>query len=276
MFLGWYRSLRENIDPLQFLAGLVFGIGALARLPVILGAPFFVLVGGGGTIWRRGFAAGLGAVIPIAALLLYNLLATGHPFNPAYDHLYKTEYLGYLPPRLDHPLPLNCQIAQDLCQSLRIDRSLGIEDIGHIPLNALIMFTWLPIYQPDCGFQLLNPDCPILQPDQIGMSIILTSPAYLLAIPAVIWGWRRRIVIGSVLAAVPIAFLNLMHFSQGWVQFGYRFSNDFAPFALILVTLAIAHIGARNRVAYVLVIVLVAASIIINAWGVYWGVTLGW
>ena len=28
-----------------------------------------------------------------------------------------------------------------------------------------------------------------------------------------------------------------MHFSQGWVQFGYRFSNDFAPFAMILVTL---------------------------------------
>ena len=31
-----------------------------------------------------------------------------------------------------------------------------------------------------------------------------------------------------------------MHFSQGWVQFGYRFSNDFAPFALILVALGIA------------------------------------
>jgi len=269
MFLGWYRRLRENIDPLQFLAGLVFGIGALARLPVILGAPFFVLVGGGGTIWRRGFAAGLGAVIPIAALLAYNLLATGHPFNPAYDHLYKTEYLGYLPPQ-------HCLFPQDFCDTLKIDRSLGIEDIGHIPLNALIMFGWLPIFRPECGLQILNPDCPILQPDQIGMSIILTSPAYLLAIPAVIWGWRRRLVIGSVLAIVPIAILNLMHFSQGWVQFGYRFSNDFAPFALILVTLAIAHIGARSRIGYGFVVVLVAASIIINAWGVYWGVILGW
>ena len=28
-----------------------------------------------------------------------------------------------------------------------------------------------------------------------------------------------------------------MHFSQGWVQFGYRFSNDVAPFALVLVAL---------------------------------------
>jgi hypothetical protein len=63
-----------------------------------------------------------------------------------------------------------------------------------------------------------------------------------------------------------------MHFSQGWVQFGYRFSNDFAPFALVLVTLAIARLGPRNP----LVILLVAASIIINVWGVYWGVALGW
>jgi hypothetical protein len=63
-----------------------------------------------------------------------------------------------------------------------------------------------------------------------------------------------------------------MHFSQGWVQFGYRFSNDFVPFALVLVTLGIARLGARN----LLVVALVAASIIINAWGVFWGVKLGW
>jgi hypothetical protein len=111
-----------------------------------------------------------------------------------------------------------------------------------------------------------------VRPDQIGMSILLTSPAYLLAIPAVLYGWRRRLVAGSILAIGAIALLNLMHFSQGWVQFGYRFSNDFAPFALVLVTLGIARLGAKN----ILVLALVGASIIINAWGVYWGVTLGW
>ena len=42
---------------------------------------------------------------------------------------------------------------------------------------------------------------------------------------------------------VLIALVNLMHFSQGWVQFGYRFSNDFAPFALVLVALGIAAPG---------------------------------
>jgi hypothetical protein len=272
LFLRWYRKLRETVDPLQFMAGVVFGIGALARLPVIFGAPFFLFVGGGGSFWRRGLAAGLGAAIPLAALLAYNLAATGHIFNPAYDYLYRTEYVGYLPPNPNEPLPLHCQIAPDFCAGLKIDRSLGIEDIGHVPLNALIMFTWLPIAQPECGLQILSPECPILQPDQIGMSVLLTSPAYLLGIPAVIYGWRRRVVAGSLLAILAISILNLMHFSQGWVQFGYRFSNDFAPFAVILVTLGIARLGARSLV----VMALVAASIIINAWGVYWGVTLGW
>ena len=40
---------------------------------------------------------------------------------------------------------------------------------------------------------------------------------------------------------------------------------------LVLVTLAIARLGIRP-----LTVGLVVASIAINAWGVYWGVTLGW
>ena len=62
-----------------------------------------------------------------------------------------------------------------------------------------------------------------------------------------------------------------MHFSQGWVQFGYRFSNDFLPFGMVLVTIAIARMGVRP-----LAVALVAVSVLVNAWGVYWGVRLGW
>ncbi len=268
LFLAWFRRLRGYIDPLQFMAGFVFGIGALARLPILFGAPFFLFVGGGGSYWRRGFSAGLGAFIPLALLLIYNVAATGHVFNPAYEHLYQTEYLGYLP-----PLPENCPIfyPADFCAGLQIDRTLGIEDLGHVPLNAFIMFAWLPIVPVDCSLSNLA-SCVGIRPDQIGMSILLTSPAYLLALPVLIYGWRRRLVMGSALAIGAIALLNLMHFSQGWVQFGYRFSNDFLPFALVLVTLGIARLGARSFV----VNALVALSIIINAWGVYWGVTLGW
>ena len=256
MFLGWYRRARPYFEPVQFMAGFVFGVAALARLTVIFAAPFFLFVGPGGSIVRRGASAALGAAIPIVLLLAYNILSSGHVFNPVYDFLYHSEYLGYMPPGFE------------------INTNLGIEDIGHIPLNLLIMLGWPPDIMPkgaDCGLSLLNPNCPVLRPSQIGMSILLTSPAYLLAVPLVIRHWRQRIVQGAALAVVCVAFVNLMHFSQGWVQFGYRFSNDFAPFALVLVTLAIARFGVNK-----LTLSLVALSVLVNAWGVYWGVTLGW
>ena len=44
-----------------------------------------------------------------------------------------------------------------------------------------------------------------------------------------------------------------MHFSQGWVQFGYRFSNDFVPFALILVALGASRLGRLWPVLVLLV-----------------------
>ncbi len=256
LFLAWGRRLRAHIDGLQFVAGFIFGIAALARLPAIFGAPFFVFVGGGGSYLRRAVSAGLGAAIPVGVLLIYNLAATGHLFNPAYEWLFQTEYLGYLPPGME------------------INRDWGIEDPRFIPMNSLIMFLWPPEIAPlgtDCGLSVLDPECPLLRPSPIGMSIFLTSPAYLLALPLAALAWRQRLVMGSLLAVAAIALLNLAHFSQGWVQFGYRFSNDFVPFALILVTLAIARFGVRWWT-----VALVAASIVINAWGVFWGVTLGW
>jgi hypothetical protein len=192
-------------------------------------------------------------VLPILGLLAYNLLSTGHLFNPAYDWLYHHEYLGYMP------------------SNLQIDTSLGIEDVGHVPVNLLIMFGWLPKVFTECGAALLNPDCALLKPDPIGMSILLTSPAYLLIVPLLAAGWRQRLVLGAAAATAIIAIVNLMHFSQGWVQFGYRFSNDFAPFAVLLVTLAIAWLGVRWWT-----VALVAVSIVVNAWGVYWGVVQGW
>jgi len=121
---------------------------------------------------------------------------------------------------------------------------------------------------------LFDPDCPFIRPRADGMSLLLTTPAFLLAIPA-LRGWGRgRIVTGSVLAIVAIATLNLMHFSQGWVQFGYRFSNDFAPFLLVLLALGLERL--RGRRWLVVVLVLGGASIAVNAWGNAWGGLLGW
>jgi hypothetical protein len=142
--------------------------------------------------------------------------------------------------------------------------------LGALPLMPLLD-------DPACAGEplglgaLLDARCPLLRPDPIGLSLLLASPAYLLAVPVLLRDWRRRLVAGAAIAVLGIALADLMHFSQGWVQFGYRFSNDFAPFAVLLVTLGIARLRAGW-----LAIGLVAASVLVNAWGVYWGVTLGW
>jgi hypothetical protein len=244
----------------QLAAGLLFGTAALARLTTLLGAPFFAFVGSGRGWLRRAVGAGVGAAIPLGLLVAYNVATTGHVFHPAYEYLYQVEYRPR--PELVNP-------------------EWGIEDLRYVPQNAGIMLTWLPerplLDDPACATRtigldrVLTTDCPALRPDPLGMSILLTSPAYLLALPALVHLWRRRIVAGAALAVLAIALIDLMHFSQGWVQFGYRFSNDFAPFAMILVALGIARLGIGIRS-----LGLVALSVAVNAWGVWWGVTLGW
>ena len=258
------RRLTGLVDLRQFGVGLLFGTAALARLTVLFGAPFFLFVGSGGGFRKRALSAGLGAAVPVAILLAYNLVSAGSLFHPGYEYLYATE-----------TVPRPAGLLADLIPALReLEYRAGewsIEDPRYLPGNLVIMLAWLPHVDASCGLALLEQDCPLVRPDELGMSLLLTSPAYLLALPLLRFGLRRRIVLGAALAVAAIALVNLMHFSQGWVQFGYRFSNDFAPFALVLVTLAIARLGIRP-----LTVGLVVASIAINAWGVYWGVTLGW
>jgi hypothetical protein len=118
------------------------------------------------------------------------------------------------------------------------------------------------------------------------MSVLLTSPAFLLGLAAFADRARRRLVLASSLAIGLVALGNLMHFSQGWVQFGYRFSNDIVPFALVLVALGVDSLAAGDAYAaeppatrrwrMPLAMLLIVASIAINAWGVTWGRILGW
>jgi hypothetical protein len=257
------------LDPRQVAIGFLFGLAATARLTVLFGAPFFMLVGSGGSWQRRTVSAGLGAAIPVAALLVYNVVSTGHLFHPAYEFLYRVEAFGY--------------------PSLGYDLDWSIEDPRYIPQNLGIMLFSLPVLFPDTipaalgdyGRLCIDPGalrgvfdeaCPIALPRDVGTSILLSSPAFLLALPALRLYGRSRLVSGAVIAVLLIAVVNLMHFSQGWVQWGYRFSNDFVPFALLLVALGLARLGRVGRVGAALV----GASVAVNLWGVAWGNLLGW
>ncbi len=245
-----------GLDRRQFLAGLLFGLACTARLTVIFGAPFFVLVGGGGSWPRRAISAGLGTAIPVAIFLAYNQVTTGHLMTPVYDVLYVQE-TGFYPQLNYHP-------------------GWAIEDPRYLIQNLPLMVGGLPDILPPCKdpnavHGLFDATCPIIAPRDVGMSLFLTSPAWLLGFLSLRWWGVDRLVTGAVLAVAAIATVNLMHFSQGWVQFGYRFSNDFAPFALILVALAIQAIR-RHWIAYALI----GVSMAVNLWGVIWGHLFGW
>lgn len=268
---GLSRSVRAGVDGRQFLAGLLFGLACTARLTVLFAAPFFLFVGGGGTWVRRGFSAGLGAAIPVGALLLYNLVSTGHVLHPGYQFLYEQEAGFYT--------------------TLGYNLSWGIEDPRYIPQNLGIMLFSAPAILPDIypaglgGGQALCVDpgamrglfdleCPLALPRDTGMSLVLTSPAYLLALPILRRYGRNRVVTGAALAILIVAFINVMHFSQGWVQFGYRFSLDFVPWALLLVAIGMERL--RTSIGIAVAVGLVVLSIVVNAWGVAWGNLLGW
>jgi hypothetical protein len=246
----------QLIDAKQFVAGFALGLAATARLTVIFGLPFLAFVGSGRTPLRRTLSAGLGAALPVLALTAYNVITTGHIFHPAYEYLYQQEANGY--PELGY------------------NPSWSIEDLRYVPQNLMLMLAGPPDVLPVCPNgdvrSLFSATCPLIVPRSVGMSLLLTSPAYLLGVPAVLRLGRSRMIAGAAIAVGVIAFANLMHFSQGWVQFGYRFSNDFVPFALVLVALGML----RLRTGWNWIVVLIGLSVLINAWGVAWGNILGW
>lgn len=260
------------LDRSQVLAGLLLGIAATARLPVVFAAPFLMFVGGGGTVLRRTVSAAVGGVLPVSLLVLYTFLTTGSVIHPGYDYQYQLEVAGY--PTLDY------------------HADWSVEDIRYIPQNLGIMLGALPAILPDVKPDTLSfepplllctapgairgpfdPDCPIAIPIDIGTSILLSAPGLLLALLAVARRPLARLTLGAGLATLAIALFNLAHFSQGWVQWGYRFSLDFVPFLLPLVAVGAARVDGRPRT---IAVVLVAVGAAINLWGVAWGQLLGW
>jgi hypothetical protein len=262
------------VDRRQFVAGLLFGLACTARLTVVFGAPFFALVGSGGNWRRRGWSAGLGAALPILGLVLYNVLTTGDVFHPAYDYLYALEANGY--PSLGYHPEWAVEDPRYIPQNIGI-ALLGMPDLLPAALpDSLAVVPVSVCTEPGAVRGLFDPACPLAVPRDTGMSVLLTSPAYLLAIPALRAYGRSRLVTGVVLAVVVISIVNLMHFSQGWVQFGYRFSNDVVPFALLLVALGSERLARRRAWGLPLAVGLVVLSIAINLWGVLWSRLLAW
>ncbi|MEO8229235.1 MAG: hypothetical protein ABI628_05655 [Chloroflexota bacterium] len=247
---------RIELDRGQVLAGFLFGLACTARLTMVFGLPFFLFVGGGGDRLRRGTSALVGTALPIGLLLAYTYITTGHLLHPGYEILYRVETAFY--------------------PGLGYHTDWAIEDPRYLVQNLPLLLAGAPTVLPACDPGavpgLFDPACPLAVPREVGMGLFLTSPAWLVAFASLRWWGRDRLATGAAIAVAAIAIVDLMHFSQGWVQFGYRFSNDYAPFWLLLLALALEAGRRLRRLGYVLI----ALSIALVGWGVAWGHLLGW
>jgi len=98
---------------------------------------------------------------------------------------------------------------------------------------------------------------PYFQMSWHGMSLLLTTPAYLYLL------WPRvKSPLHTVLwcIVVPISLAGFLYQNDGWIQFGYRFSNDFS-FALVM----LLAIGGRPLTRTWKALILV--GVVVNTFG---------
>jgi hypothetical protein len=99
----------------------------------------------------------------------------------------------------------------------RIDK-WGLFSYHYLARNLGIVTSSLPYY---------NKTAPRFQVNSHGLALWFTTPIYLL----LFWPKKKSFVWRSLaVSAVPVFIALLMYQNSGWLQFGYRFSNDFAPF----------------------------------------------
>jgi len=129
-------------------------------------------------------------------------------------------------------------------------------NIKYMPCNMYVSVLGMPNIQwnplPD-----VNAVCSHLSPiarkfkgvsdffNPIGMSIFLTTPAFLLIFRAKL---RDDFVFPAWIGMMGTLAVLWMYHTTGWVQFGYRYTLDFMVFIFILLTRSIKQVGVPEKV----------------------------
>jgi hypothetical protein len=229
------------------LVGLLAGAAFLTRAPLAFAVPFYMLLlepypirdtlaSAAGSVrgWlerlpiREWLSLGLGTVPAIAFFFWYNDLRFGDPLESGYQ-------LAVLPPWLE------------------LRRQIGLFSLAHVGWNVDLLLFKLPNQIPEF---------PWFKPDGLGMSVLFTSPALLLAFRA---PWRDRRTWILLAGAVAVLIPTLLYYGGGWLQYGYRYFLDSIPFLVAMAGLAVARYGLHWIWWPIL-----AWGLWINAMGVYW------
>jgi hypothetical protein len=224
------------------VSGLLLGLAFAARSPLLFAAPLFVLElarrclpddgvplgprAALNALDRVRFARGLAwFALPVAVVLVLTLVHNGLRFGDPFEVGYR--YLTVV-------------------WRTRIER-WGLFNYHYLARNLGVMLTSLPWLGAPGGFRISGH----------GLALWLTTPAY-------VWLLWPRVTRAPhwalVLTAASVAIPTLFYQNSGWLQFGYRFSNDYAVFLF-----ALLFVGGRRFGA--LFCALGAFAIVLNAYG---------
>jgi hypothetical protein len=226
------------------LAGLALGLGFATRTPLAFAFPFFAMEAV--RVARRTdppSAGWLGARVRGVALAP---LASRLALFAAPAGLVLAVLLWHNRARFGDPLEFGHRMLA-IAWRPRIEK-WGLFSYHYLARNLSIVLAGLPFSRVDgAPFQI----------NVHGLALWITTPLYAWAI------WPRRT--GSTFwalaaTAAAVALPSLCYQNSGWIQFGYRFSNDFAPFLFAMIAVS----GRRFGLGFVACAIVAVA---VNAFG---------
>ena len=234
---------RETLGPGRgLLAGLWLALGGLARPTVLFAAPFFIAWAwmqrrDARSFFRTLALFGVVLALGVGVHLAYNAARFGSPLNFGYAYV---------------------QGAANITSAYA---RYGGFNWRFVPFNLYVSL----LRPPD-----VLPRFPFLQPSPWGMSVFLTTPAFLYiflsfrrATQGGIWSCSRSLVTASWAGLLGVMIPLWMYHNTGSLQFGYRYSLDAAPFLMLLTAS-----GMQGQMS-LLKRGLVMASILVN-WAGMW------
>lgn len=128
----------------------------------------------------------------------------------------------------------------------------GLFNYHYLARNLGVVLTGLPFRDP------ANKNAPF-QVNEHGLAVWFTTPLFLW----LIWPKRTDALVKALyITTAAVAIPGLLYQNTGWMQFGYRFSNDYAVFLFVLLAVTGHRFGKLWKAAAVW-------SVAVNAFGAY-------
>jgi hypothetical protein len=223
-----------------FWAGLVVGLGFWTRSPLLFATPFFLsqlavwwrenssLPQAKTQLWKKIIGFGL----PLAALLVLAMAHNFLRFHRVTDFGYTYLTVGW--------------------QSRMV--KWGLFSYHYLARNLGVILCSMPYVNLHP-----SPEAASLQINQHGLALWITSPFYFW----LLWPQQRNVTTRWLyLTAWAVAIPTLLYQNSGQVQFGYRFSNDYAVFLFCLLAVGRRRLGWKFWAVG-------AVAIAINAFGAW-------